>query len=67
MLCSLGIFLFLQNPLKILLIREKLNIFNYYFKIIQNFWNDTYYTDQNACTSPRIIFWTGEKKTEAKP
>ena len=34
--------------------------------IIQNFWNDTYYTDQNACTSPRIIFWTGEKKAKAK-
>ena len=34
--------------------------------VIQNFWNDTYYTDQNACTSPRIIFWTGEKKAEAK-
>ena len=34
--------------------------------IVQNFWNDTYYTDQNACTSPRIIFWTGGKKAEAK-
>lgn len=34
--------------------------------IIQNFYNDTYYTDQNACTSPRIIFWKGEKKSEAK-
>ena len=34
--------------------------------IIQNFYNDTYYTDQNACTSPRIIFWQGEKKEEAK-
>lgn len=34
--------------------------------IVQNFYNDTYYTDQNACTSPRIIFWKGEKKTEAK-
>ncbi len=34
--------------------------------IIQNFYNDTYYTDQNACTSPRIIFWQGEKKAEAK-
>lgn len=34
--------------------------------IIQNFYNDTYYTDQNACTSPRIIFWKGEKKEEAK-
>lgn len=34
--------------------------------IIQNFYNDTYYTDQNACTSPRIIFWQGQKKAEAK-
>lgn len=34
--------------------------------IIQNFYNDTYYTDQNACTSPRIIFWQGEKIEEAK-
>ena len=34
--------------------------------IIQNFYNDTYYSDQNACTAPRIIFWRGEKKTEAK-
>lgn len=34
--------------------------------IIQNFWNDTYYTDQNACTSPRIIFWQGKEKTAAK-
>lgn len=34
--------------------------------IVQNFYNDTYYTDQNACTSPRIIFWMGGKKNEAK-
>ena len=34
--------------------------------VIRNFWNDTYYSDQNACTSPRIIFWIGEKKEEAK-
>lgn len=34
--------------------------------IIQNFYNDTYFTDQNACTSPRIIFWQGIKKEEAK-
>ena len=34
--------------------------------VIRNFYNDTYYTDQNACTSPRIIFWAGEKKAEAK-
>lgn len=34
--------------------------------IIQNFYNDTYYTDQNACTSPRIIFWQGKEKGLAK-
>ena len=34
--------------------------------IIQNFYNDTYYTDQNACTSPRIIFWLGKEKETAK-
>ena len=34
--------------------------------IIQDFYNDTYYTDQNACTSPRIIFWQGKQKNEAK-
>lgn len=34
--------------------------------VIRNFWNDTYYSDQNACTSPRILFWIGEKKEEAK-
>ena len=34
--------------------------------IIRNFYNDTYYTDQNACTSPRIIFWKGSRKAEAK-
>ena len=34
--------------------------------IIQNFYNDTYFSDQNACTSPRIIFWQGEKREEAK-
>ena len=34
--------------------------------LIQKFYNDTYYSDQNACTSPRIIFWKGENKKEAK-
>lgn len=34
--------------------------------IIQNFYNDTYFSDQNACTSPRIIFWKGKRKEEAK-
>ena len=34
--------------------------------IARNFYNDTYYSDQNACTSPRIIFWQGEQKDKAK-
>lgn len=34
--------------------------------IIQGFYNDTYMTDQNACTSPRIVVWTGKRKEEAK-
>ena len=35
-------------------------------KVVQNFYNDTYFSDQNACTAPRIVVWVGEKKTEAK-
>lgn len=34
--------------------------------IIQNFYNDTYFSDQNACTAPRIIFWQGINKADAK-
>ena len=30
------------------------------------FYNDTYYTDQNACTSPRVIFWMGSSIENAK-
>ncbi|GHV33490.1 hypothetical protein FACS1894187_01900 [Synergistales bacterium] len=35
-------------------------------KLARNFYNDTYFSDQNACTSPRIIFWIGEEKESAK-
>jgi len=35
-------------------------------KIAQDFYNDTYFSDQNACTSPRIIFWIGDHKNEAR-
>lgn len=35
-------------------------------KIANDFYNDTFYSDQNACTSPRIIVWLGEAKTEAQ-
>ena len=35
-------------------------------QIAENFYNDTYLTDQNACTSPKLIVWTGNKIEEAK-
>jgi len=35
-------------------------------RIAQDFYNDTYFTDQNACTSPRIIFWLGDNVKQAK-
>lgn len=35
-------------------------------KVAEDFYNDTFFTDQNACTSPRIIVWTGTKIEEAK-
>lgn len=34
--------------------------------IASEFYNDTYLSDQNACTSPRVVVWTGNKKDEAK-
>ncbi len=35
-------------------------------KAAEDFYNDTFFTDQNACTSPRLIIWTGNKIKEAK-
>lgn len=35
-------------------------------QIASDFYNDTYLSDQNACTSPRVIVWTGNQKAEAK-
>ena len=35
-------------------------------EVIRNFYNDTYFSDQNACTAPRILFWTGVRRQEAK-
>lgn len=32
----------------------------------RDFYNDTYLTDQNACTSPRLIVWLGDRREEAK-
>ncbi len=35
-------------------------------KTAEDFYNDTYFSDQNACTSPRLVVWTGKEKTKAK-
>lgn len=35
-------------------------------KTAHDFYIDTYLTDQNACSSPRIIFWMGNRIDEAK-
>ena len=35
-------------------------------RIAEDFYHDTFLTDQNACTSPRMVVWMGEKKEEAK-
>lgn len=35
-------------------------------KIAQEFYNDTYLNDQNACTSPQLIIWMGTKRKEAQ-
>lgn len=35
-------------------------------KTAQDFYNDTYFSDQNACTSPRVVVWLGCEKARAK-
>lgn len=35
-------------------------------RIAEGFYNDTFLTDQNACTSPRIVVWMGKNKEQAK-
>ena len=35
-------------------------------RVAEDFYNDTFFSDQNACTSPRIIVWTGNRIEEAK-
>nr|WP_243207194.1 acyl-CoA reductase [Mediterraneibacter hominis] len=35
-------------------------------KTATDFYNDTYLTDQNACTSPKVVVWTGAQKEKAK-
>lgn len=35
-------------------------------EVAKGFFTDTYYTDQNACSSPRLVVWFGSKIDEAK-
>lgn len=35
-------------------------------RIAEDFYNDTYLTDQNACTSPRLVVWRGSQIAQAK-
>ncbi len=35
-------------------------------KTAKNFYTDTYYIDQNACSSPRLVVWTGGCVDEAR-
>lgn len=35
-------------------------------RLAQDFYNDTYFSDQNACTSPRIVFWLGADAAAAR-
>ena len=35
-------------------------------RVAQDFYNDTYLTDQNACSSPKAIVWLGKAKEGAK-
>ncbi len=35
-------------------------------KVAEDFYNDTFLSDQNACTSPRVIVWIGNRIEEAK-
>ena len=35
-------------------------------KVAEEFYNDTYLTDQNACTSPRMVVWLGTQTARAK-
>ncbi len=37
-----------------------------FLNIIERFYNDTFFMDQNACSSPHLIVWLGKKKQKAK-
>lgn len=35
-------------------------------EVAKGFYTDTYYSDQNACSSPRLVVWMGDKIEEAR-
>lgn len=35
-------------------------------EVAKGFYTDTYYTDQNACSSPRLVVWMGNEKEKAR-
>ena len=35
-------------------------------KLCDKFFNDTFLVDQNACSSPGMMFWVGEEKPERR-
>lgn len=35
-------------------------------RLALDFYNDTYLSDQNACTSPRVVVWLGQRVSEAR-
>ena len=39
---------------------------NKYEEIAKKFYNDTYLSDQNACTSPKLVVWTGNSSDKAR-
>ena len=43
----------------------KLDSFNLSI-LVEKFYNDTYLVDQNACSSPHIIFWKGKKNVNRR-
>ncbi len=36
------------------------------FRFVQNFFNDGFFVDQNACSSPHLIFWHGRNIKKAR-
>lgn len=35
-------------------------------RLARDFYNDTYFSDQNACTAPRLVAWLGRERQAAK-